>query len=127
MDQPESGVAAVNAAGGAQTVRRGGRERNRGVAGVHTDEGDLYAEGGDAQYFYVGDCKIKEGLLYATAEITHYAGTPSSVFGISSKFKIAISGTANREKFSLYGHLVESPQSTITVNFVRRAELPNPS
>ena len=80
--------------------------------------------GGDAQYFYVGSCKFENGVLHASAVITHYAGPPNSVFGTSNKFTISVSGTPAHDKFVLRGHVVEVPQLQISINFTRRAELP---
>lgn len=80
--------------------------------------------GGDAQYFYVGNCLMENGMLHATAEITHYAGPPSSVFGTSNKFHLSVSGIPAHDNFVLSGHVIEVPQLQININFTRRAELP---
>lgn len=80
--------------------------------------------GGDAQYFYVGNCKLENGVLHATVEITHYSGAPSSVFGTTNKFRLAVSGVPAHDKFTLQGHVVEAPQFHISIHFTRRAELP---
>lgn len=80
--------------------------------------------GGDAQFFYVGHCKVENGVLNATAKITHYAGAPSSVFGPAKEYNISVSGTPAHDSFVLHGHVVEAPQLKISIHFTRRAELP---
>lgn len=40
--------------------------------------------GGDDKYFYVGKYVVAHGKLQATAQVTHFAGAPLSIFGRES-------------------------------------------
>lgn len=81
--------------------------------------------GGDAQYFYVGYCKVENGLLHANATITHYAGVPHSIFGQAKQFSLSVSGAPGHNGFELHGHVIENPAQKIGMRFIRRAELPS--
>jgi hypothetical protein len=80
--------------------------------------------GGDAQYFYVGECKVENGTVYATVKVTHYFGQPHSVFGTAKQFTLSLSGKPAQTTFDMSGNVIENPQLKILIRFSRRAELP---
>lgn len=80
--------------------------------------------GGDAQYIYVGECKVENGTAHATVKVTHYFGQPHSVFGTAKQFTLSLSGALAQTTFDMSGYVVENPQQKILIRFTRRAELP---
>jgi hypothetical protein len=82
------------------------------------------AFGGDAQYFYVGDYSVEQGIVAATLKVTHYAGNAHSIFGDAKEFHLDLSGRPERDVFELQGHVVGKPRLQIKIRLTRRAELP---
>ena len=80
--------------------------------------------GGDAQYFYIGKTDLKGDIVHADLEVTHYAGQPSSIFGLASKFHLKLSGKVQAPVMDLHGHLVEDPSQKIHIRCTKRADLP---
>jgi hypothetical protein len=82
------------------------------------------ALGGDAQYFYVGNYRMAQGVAEVDIKITHYHGQPMSIFGPSKSHDLRLKGTPARTTFTLTGSVVGNPQATINLRLTRRAELP---
>lgn len=80
--------------------------------------------GGDSQYYYVGNYAMRDGLVNAEIEVTHYAGQASSVFGPLKKFNLKLSGKPGRPVMEVRGQLVENPALQIFIRLTYRAALP---
>lgn len=78
--------------------------------------------GGDSNYFYVGNFKVKDGFVTAEVFINHYFGPYNNVFGKVQKTHVALSGTPSYEGFELTGKSIDL-QIPIVVKFTRIAEL----
>ena len=82
------------------------------------------AFGGDSQYFYIGKYELVHDTLKAEAKVTHYFGTPNSVFGALKEFTLKLEGKFAEHTFDLQGYLVEQPDNRIVVRLTKRADLP---
>jgi len=80
--------------------------------------------GGDAQYYYLGHCEVRDGTLHAEIEITHHAGQPSTVFGPAKKARLILSGKVQEPVMDLRGHLAGNPTQIIHVRCTKREEVP---
>ncbi len=80
--------------------------------------------GGDGQYYYLGSYEVKNGVMEAELEITHYSGEPYSIFGTVKNFKIMISGKLGEPVIEAQGYLVDAPDKIILLKLTKRAELP---
>ena len=81
--------------------------------------------GGDSGMMYVGSYRVENGSVYADIHVTRYANTANlqSVVGLDD-FNLKITGKVDPRMMALSGHVVEDPSRKITINAVRRAELP---
>lgn len=97
-----------------------------GAGVVVLETGKIF--GGDAQYFYIGNYKVKNDILSAEVECTHYGdGRPFSIAGIGNKFKFIFEGPidlSNRSVINCSGCLADNKSLKVTVQLTRRAELP---
>lgn len=83
--------------------------------------------GGDIQFTYIGTFSAPAGgQIEAEVECTRYRDVPGtmSVFGPLKKFRLRLTGTAQRERMLLHGHVLEHPDMRIAIELVRRGELP---
>jgi len=80
--------------------------------------------GGDGAYYYLGKAEVKNDLLEAEIEVTHFAGQPHSIFGSLNNFHLKLSGRFEEPVMELQGHLVANPALAIGVRLTKRAELP---
>lgn len=92
----------------------------RGVAVLETGR----ILGGDAQYFYVGDYSVHDGVATAKVTVTHYAGQPVTVFGPAKSITLELSGAPAHGQFDMHGHIAGNPAAKIGIRLTRRAELP---
>jgi hypothetical protein len=74
-------------------------------AGVLVLENGLI-RGGDSNYYYVGDYKIKDEILNANVRVKHYFGEPNNIFGPLSTVNVNLSGKIDYETFYLNGEAV---------------------
>lgn len=81
--------------------------------------------GGDSQYYYLGTYNISNGRVNAELDVIHFAGEPESIFDSAKHFSLNVEGELGNP-MDLTGHVVGSPNLTISLNFTRRADLPNP-
>lgn len=95
--------------------------RGTGVAVFET--GRVF--GGDASMIYTGRFEIIHGGIDATVTVKKYATVPgiASVVGLD-EFTLKLTGTPDRERLVLTGHVVEAPDRKIKITGTRRAELP---
>lgn len=83
--------------------------------------------GGDGMYTYVGAYHAPGGnRLEAEIEVRKYLNVPQpqSIFGPADQFHLKLAGVPAQSAFKMTGYVVERPELTIDINFVRRAELP---
>ena len=99
------------------------------VAPTHNDYGagvvvleNGTARGGDSNYFYVGNFRVKDDVLTANVSINHYADQLNNIFGPVQKINVVLTGTIGYEEFTLTGNSVETNQP-ILVKFRRIAEI----
>ena len=90
-----------------------------GVAMFET--GRIY--GGDSNYYYVGDYRLKDNLATASIVVTHYSGGLNNVFGPLKQVNLNLTGIVNRSSFTVSGVAAES-SAHIVIRLTRRAELP---
>ena len=98
---------------------------NLGVFGagvVVFETGRLF--GGDSQYYYLGTCEVKNDILDADIEVTHFAGQGFSLFGNLQKFHLKVSGKLQEPVMDVNGYLKENQNLKIHIRLTRRAELP---
>ena len=98
---------------------------NLGIFGagvVVFETGRLF--GGDSQYYYLGTCEVKNEVLEADIEVTHFAGQGFSLFGGLKKFHLKAEGKIKEPKMEISGYLKENPDLKIYIQLTRRAELP---
>ena len=82
--------------------------------------------GGDGSFYFLGDFSVRDGTVSGKVGITQYNRLSPSVFGGNCpRFDLTFAGRIGDKKMRLYGHLADDPSMRITVNCVRRAELPN--
>jgi hypothetical protein len=80
--------------------------------------------GGDDKYYYVGSYVVSEGRLQASAQVTHFAGEPLSVFGREVNFSLGVIAIASSDSFEAIAYRVDDPRQTMSIRLVKRAELP---
>ncbi len=80
--------------------------------------------GGDSQYYYVGNYKVKDSKVSARIVVEHYSGNPSSVFGTRKNFTILVEGDVGEKVMEVHGQIEDEPESQISIRLTRRAELP---
>jgi hypothetical protein len=78
--------------------------------------------GGDSNYYYVGDFRVKDDTLIANVSINHYFGQLNNIFGPVEKINVSLSGNINYEEFTLTGNSIETNQSVL-VKLKRMAEI----
>lgn len=71
--------------------------------------------GGDSNYYYIGNCNIRDNLLDATVEIVHFFGEPLAIFGKSLHSKIKLSGNIQEPVMKLNGNVIDNPSVRIEV------------
>ncbi|HQM30706.1 MAG TPA: hypothetical protein PLR20_15260 [Syntrophales bacterium] len=95
-------------------------DHGTGVVVLETDR--LF--GGDAQYFYIGNYKVRGCVLEADVVVQHYAGPPFSIFGLTEIHKVILKGKIEVPVMKLQGHLANDPSQTFSIKCVKRADLP---
>lgn len=78
--------------------------------------------GGDSNYYYVGNYRVKDEIITADVAINHYFGHLNNVFGNIRKTQVTLSGKSSYESFELTGKSTDL-QISIVVRFKRIAEL----
>ena len=81
--------------------------------------------GGDSSMIYVGSYKVENGTIHSDINVKKYANVPGmvSVVGFED-FNLKVTGKVNGDKLALSGYVVEDASRKITINAIRRAELP---
>lgn len=81
--------------------------------------------GGDSTMIYVGSFRVENGAIDADINVKKYANVPGmvSVVGLND-FNLKVTGKPDTQSMTLVGYVVEDPARRITINAVRRAELP---
>lgn len=82
--------------------------------------------GGDSAFMYVGTYEVDRGTITSNIKVTKYNNLSGmqSVFGPLTEFNLQVTGQANEKLMTLSGHMVENLDLKITINAVRREELP---
>ncbi len=81
--------------------------------------------GGDSSYYYIGTFRVKNKIVEAEVEGTHYAGEAHSIFGFRHKFKLKLSGKPQVPLMKLKAHFVDNPlMGDLSAQLTLRAELP---
>ena len=82
--------------------------------------------GGDSAFMYVGSYEVDRGTVTSNIRVSKYNNLSGmqSVFGPLNEFNLKLTGQANPKLMALSGHVVENPELKITINAVRREELP---
>lgn len=106
-------------------VSGGGQVQNNMGAGVVVFETQRIF-GGDSGYYYIGSYSLNTATMEINAEVTvtHYFGAPSSIFGQLRQFTLVFQGKVESQAFSAEGHLKDDPERKISINLVKRSELP---
>ena len=71
------------------------------------------AVGGDAGYYYIGQCLFNGNSVSATVTITKH-GPGVSIFGNINSFKLILSGNLNGDAINFSGHVDQAPQMKIS-------------
>ena len=95
--------------------------RGNGVAVFET--GRVF--GGDSSMIYVGSFRVENGAIHSDINVKKYASVPgmASVVGFDN-FNLKVTGKPDPNNMMLSGYVVEDPARKITIQAVRRAELP---
>ncbi len=82
--------------------------------------------GGDSAYMYIGTVRVDGGAVHVALTIKKYSNTGGmqSVFGPVNEFHLNLQAKIDPQRMVFTGHVVENPALKITVEAVRRAELP---
>jgi hypothetical protein len=81
--------------------------------------------GGDAQYYYLGDYKIKGTKIEANVKARHYSGEPYSIFGYRTKFTVQLRGQLEgSDVMTCQGHLQGEPGNQLGIVLRKLADLP---
>jgi hypothetical protein len=79
--------------------------------------------GGDSAFTYIGQWQADRKQMIANMRIAKYAAGAPSIFGLDH-FEVELTGQPNENQINFEGFIVGSPQQSILVDMVRRAELP---
>ena len=85
--------------------------------------GDGKILGGDSGFTYVGHLRTDREQVTANMRVAKYVVGAPPIFGMDN-FEVELTGQTNEHQISFTGFIVGSPQSGISVDMVRRAELP---
>ncbi len=81
--------------------------------------------GGDNCYYYIGTFRVKNKIVEAEVEGTHYSGEAHSIFGFRHKFNLKLSGKPQVPVMELKAHFVDNPLvGELSAHLTWRAELP---
>jgi len=82
--------------------------------------------GGDSSMIYVGSYEIDQNnIVHCKIYIQKYINNPNMVSTLGlDNFNLDVAGIVNQEEIVLSGHVVEDTSRKITINAIRRAELP---
>jgi len=90
-----------------------------GVAVV--DNGKIL--GGEMGYTYIGSLRKDRGHLVVRMRVSKYVTGIQSILGLDH-FEMELTGPPDRNQIRLDGFIVATPQKDISIDMVRRAELP---
>jgi len=82
--------------------------------------------GGDSAMTYVGYYRCPQGdnRVEADIEVNRFLTGGVSVFGSIDHFHLKLTGQYQRDRFVMEGSMVEHPDRRITIQLIRRVELP---
>ena len=83
--------------------------------------------GGDYGYTYIGNYEVAGGMMTVDVQITPFINEAASVFaGVEpgDPYDLQLSGHATDNEIQLAGHLKNDPSQQISINLIKRAELP---
>jgi T3SS negative regulator,GrlR len=65
-------------------------------------------KGSDSSYYYLGKFSVEDKVVKAEIEVTHYIGPPHSIFALSHRFKLKLSGNPETPVMELKAHFVDN-------------------
>ena len=105
------------------TVEFGSSMESYGAGVLVFETGRIF--GGDSSYYYLGTFLVKNEIVEAEVEGTHYSGQAHSIFGFRHKFKLKLSGKPQVPLMELKAHFVDNPLvGELSARLTWRAELP---
>jgi hypothetical protein len=79
--------------------------------------------GGDPSFIFIGDVRVSGENLEARVQVTKYNTMLPSITGFDN-YVAVFEGRVNRQHMQLVGRIEGVPQVRLTVEMIRRAELP---
>jgi hypothetical protein len=79
--------------------------------------------GGDSGFTYIGQLRTKRRQMIANMRVAKYVVGAPPIFGMDN-FEVELTAQPDENQMSFTGFVVGLPQSTISIDMVRRAELP---
>jgi len=101
--------------------------RFRSHMGIHgggivvIDDGKIF--GGESGYVYLGSLRTERKQVVAKVRVTKYMTEARSIFGMEH-FEMELTGRPDENHLRFEGFIVGSPARDISIDMVRRAELP---
>jgi len=99
-------------------------QSNRGIHGggvVVVHNGKIL--GGETGYIYIGSLRKDRGQLAVRMRVSKYVTGVKSILGLDH-FHMELTGPPDGNQIRLDGFIVGTPQQDISIDMVRRAELP---
>ena len=79
--------------------------------------------GGETGYTYIGSMRAERERVIARVRVSKYMAEAPSIFGMDH-FEMELSGRADESQIRFEGFIVGSPRHDISIDLVRRVELP---
>lgn len=79
--------------------------------------------GGDSAFTYIGQLQANRKKMIANMRVAKYAAGAPSIFGMDH-FEVELTGQPDENQINFEGFIVGLPSHAISVDMVRRAELP---
>lgn len=91
-------------------------------SGVVVMDGTRVA-GGTARFYFTGYCNLNTNPVTARIQVVKFAPGPS-IFGAAyDKYTLVMSGTKEKDEFSLTGHVEEQPKRKVTIRMKKLLDL----
>jgi len=79
--------------------------------------------GGETGYTYIGSMRANRERVIAKVRVSKYMAEAPSIFGMDH-FEMELTGRPDESQIRFDGFIVGSPQHDISIDLVRRVELP---